>query len=108
MKSTRPEVTGRRAGLSGGRQPPQPPLPAYMTVAEACWHFRVSKTRLYCHLAKLDPDILRQVGGRSLVNVARTDALMESMPRGPRPPSGRNRKGRTRRPCPSGHGGSRS
>jgi hypothetical protein len=93
-KPTRPEVTGRRAGLSGGGQPPALPK-LFATVAEARLCFGVSKTRLYDHLVPLDPDILVQVGGRTLVDVARLKALIDSMPRGPRKPSapGRNRKG---------------
>jgi hypothetical protein len=79
----------------------RPTLPKlFATVTEACLYFGVRKTRLYDHLAKLDGDILVQVGGRTLVDVERLKALIAGMPRGPRKPPapGRNRKGRTRRP----------
>jgi hypothetical protein len=79
----------------------RPALPKlFATVAEACLYFGTSKTRLYDHFAKLDLDILVQVGGRTLVDVERLKALIAGMPRGPRKPSltGRNRKGRPRRP----------
>jgi hypothetical protein len=90
MKSTRPEVTGRRAGLSGA-----PWLPAFAPVADACLILGVSRTRLYT-LARLDPNILVQVGGRTLVDIPRAVALIDSMPRGPRKPNGGG-KGRKRR-----------
>ena len=72
-----------------------PDLPKlFATVAETRLCFAVNKTRLY-HLSNLDPGILVQVGGRTLVDVARLKALIAGMPRGPRKPSapGRNRKG---------------
>ena len=62
----------------------RPPLPpAFMPLAEACWHFGISKTRMY-ELAKLDAGILVQLGGRTLVDVERLKALIASMPRGAR------------------------
>jgi hypothetical protein len=78
---TRPEVTGRRAGLSGASLPP-----AFLPVDAACRYLGVSRTRLYEHLAKLDPDIIVQLGGRTVVDVQRATALIASMPRGPRKP----------------------
>jgi hypothetical protein len=68
---------------------PLPLPPAFMPPAEACLYFGVSKTRLYDHFAKLDPGILVQVGGRTLVDVERLKALIAGMPRGPRNPSAR-------------------
>jgi hypothetical protein len=61
-----------------------PPLPpAFMPRADGCWHFGVSKTRLY-ELAKIDGDILVRIGGRTLVDAARLKALIDALPRGPR------------------------
>jgi hypothetical protein len=72
----------------------------FATVSMACLLLGVSRTRLYDHLAKLDPGILVQVGGRTVVELRRVIALMASMPRGPRKPPepGRNRKGRAKGP----------
>jgi hypothetical protein len=61
--------------------------PAFMPVPPACLHLGISRTRLYEHLVPLDPDILVQVGGRTLVDMARAFSLIDSMPRGPRKPS---------------------
>ena len=85
--------------LSGAPLPPTPPPPAFMPPVEACLYFGASKTRLYDHFAKLDPGILVQVGGRTLVDVERLKALISGMPRGPRKQLApdRNRKGRKRR-----------
>jgi hypothetical protein len=63
----------------------RPTLPKlFATVADVRLYFGVSKTRLYDHFAKLDPGILVQVGGRTLVDVERLKALIDAMPRGPR------------------------
>jgi hypothetical protein len=78
----------------------RPTLPKlFATVAEACLCFGTSKTRLYDHLAKIDPGILVQMGGRTLVDVERLKAIIAGLPRGPRKPPApdRNRKGRKRR-----------
>jgi hypothetical protein len=77
----------------------KPSLPMFATVAEARLYFGVPKMRLYDHFAKLDSGILVQVGGRTLVDVARLKALIDALPRGPRKPSAprRNRKGPSRR-----------
>ena len=61
-------------------------LPAFAPVAEACLILGIRRTRLYEHLAKLDPAILVQVGGRTVIDIPRALALMASMPRGPRKP----------------------
>jgi hypothetical protein len=61
----------------------KPLPPAFMPRADGCWHFGVSKTRLY-ELAKLDAGILVQVGGRTLVDVERLKALIAALPRGAR------------------------
>jgi hypothetical protein len=72
--------------------------PAFMPPAEACLHFGVSRTRLYDHFAKIDPGILLQAGGRTLVDVERLRALIAGLPRGPRRPNGfGGGKGRKRR-----------
>jgi hypothetical protein len=63
--------------------------PAFAPIAEACRILGVSRTRLYEHLAKLDADILVQVGGRSVIDIPRAMALIASMKRGPRKPNGR-------------------
>ena len=48
-------------------------------------------------MARLDPNILVEVGGRTLVDIPRAVALIDSMPRGPRKPNGGG-KGRKRGP----------
>jgi hypothetical protein len=95
-RPVRPEVTGRRAGLSGALWPP-----AFLPITMACAYLGISRTRLYGHLVPLDPTIIVQVGGRTLVDIPRAMALIDAMPRGPRKPNGRGGgggKGRTRRP----------
>ena len=61
--------------------------PAYMPPDKACQYFGVSRTRLY-DFARIDPAIIVQMGGRSLVDVERLKALIASMPRGPRKANG--------------------
>jgi SpoVK/Ycf46/Vps4 family AAA+-type ATPase len=51
----------------------------------ACAHLGLSRSGL-CRLAKLDPDVLVQNGGRTLIDVAKATALIAAMPRGPRRP----------------------
>ncbi|HZZ25530.1 MAG TPA: hypothetical protein VFE60_24575 [Roseiarcus sp.] len=58
-----------------------------MPVLPACRHLGISRTRLYEHLVPLDPGILVQVGGRTVVDIPRAVALIASMKRGPRRPS---------------------
>jgi hypothetical protein len=72
----------------------------FATITNGCWHLGISRTRLYEHLAKIDQDVLVQVGGRTLVDIPRAVALIASMKRGPRKPPepGRNRKGRAKGP----------
>jgi hypothetical protein len=55
----------------------------YSTVAETRPCFGLNKTKVY-ELAKLDAGILIQCQGRTLVDVTRLKALIDSMPRGPR------------------------
>jgi hypothetical protein len=94
-RSARPEVTGRRA-LSGGSLPP-----AFLPVDEACAYLGISRTALYERLVPLDPGIVIQFGGRTLVDIARATALIASMPRGPRKPQPRAVKGKWKgRPKP--------
>jgi hypothetical protein len=69
----------------------RPTLPAFAPPAEACLILGISRTRLYDHLVPLDPGILVQVGGRTVVDIPRALALMASMPRGPRKPNSHNR-----------------
>jgi hypothetical protein len=83
MKPLRPEVTGRRAG-DGDSATPSAFAPAFLPVDAACRHLGVSRSRLYSHLAKLDPSIVVQCGGRSLVDLERAVAVIAAMPRGPR------------------------
>ena len=60
------------------------PLPLlFATITETSVIFSISKTRVY-ELEKIDPAILVQIGGRTLVDVERLRALINSMPRGPR------------------------
>jgi hypothetical protein len=76
----------------------RPTLPKlFATVPETRLCFGVSKTRLYDHLAKIDPGILVQMGGRTLVDVERLKALIAGMPRGARKMSAPGRKGPPRR-----------
>jgi hypothetical protein len=63
--------------------------PAFLPVDPACRHLGVSRTRLYEHLVKLDPDIIVQLGGRTVVDIGRATALIAAMPRGPRKPQSR-------------------
>jgi hypothetical protein len=100
----RPEVTGRRAGVvttEVATVRPQPP-PAFLPVDEGCVYLGISRTALYERLMPLDPGIVIQFGGRTLVDVARATALIASMPRGPRKPLGLPRavKGTRRRQTP--------
>jgi hypothetical protein len=73
-----------------------PSTPAFLTVDPACRHLGVSRTRLYEHLAKLDPKIIVQLGGRTVVDVQRAVALIQSLPKGPRKPQPRGAKGGAR------------
>jgi hypothetical protein len=57
-----------------------------MPVIAACRVLGVSRSRFYAHLARLDPEILIQIGGRTLVDIERAVALIAAMPRGPRRP----------------------
>jgi hypothetical protein len=59
--------------------------PAFLPVDAARSYLGVSRTKLY-RLAQLDPSILVQCEGRTLVDIARATALIASMPRGPRKP----------------------
>jgi hypothetical protein len=65
-------------------------LPAFAPVPEACRILGISRTRLY-DLARRDPAIIVQVGGRSVIDIPRAVALIDAMPRGPRKPNGHNR-----------------
>jgi hypothetical protein len=69
----------------------RPTLPAFAPVTEACLLLGISRTRLYSHLVPLDPTIIVQVGGRTLVDIPRAVALVASMKRGPRKPPGPGR-----------------
>jgi hypothetical protein len=71
--------------------------PAFLPVDQACRYLGVSRTRLYEHLVKLDPGIVVQLGGRTVVDIARATALIGSMPRGPRKPPGLSKGGGARR-----------
>jgi hypothetical protein len=75
----------------------RPTLPAFAPIAEACQHLGVSRTRLYSHLVPLDAAIVVQLGGRSVIDMARAVSLIASMKRGPRKPNGGG-KGPPRRP----------
>jgi hypothetical protein len=74
--------------------------PAFLAVADASRHLGVSRTRLYEHLVKLDPGIIVQLGGRTVVDVQRATALIANMPRGPRKAQSRRVKGKGRRQTP--------
>jgi hypothetical protein len=65
--------------------------PAFMPVDPACRHLGVPRTRLYNHLAKIDPGIIVRIGGRSVVDIPRAEALIRAMPKGPRKPLKRKR-----------------
>jgi hypothetical protein len=70
--------------------------PAYLPVSEACAYLGVSRSRLYGHLARVDPGIVVQLGGRTLVDLGRATALIASFPRGPRKPLPQNGKRKDR------------
>jgi hypothetical protein len=61
----------------------------FATITNACLLTGVSRTRFYDHLVKIDPAIIVQVGGRTLVDIPRAVALIASMKRGPRKIGGR-------------------
>ena len=67
--------------------------PAFLPVNEACAYLGINRTALYERLAPLDPGILVQFGGRTLVDIARAKALIDAMPRGPRKPLALPKKG---------------
>jgi hypothetical protein len=75
-------------------RPLQPTPPAFLPVDPACAHLGVSRSRLYDHLARLDPSILIQCEGRTLVDIARATALIAAMPRGKRAPLMKPRPGK--------------
>jgi hypothetical protein len=68
--------------------------PAFAPVADACRYLGISRTRLYEHLAKLDSNIIVQLGGRTLVDIPRAVTLIASMKRGPRKPGACLKTGR--------------
>jgi hypothetical protein len=71
--------------------------PAFLPVNEARAYLGINRTALYERLAPLDPGILVQFGGRTLVDIARAKALIDAMPRGPRKPLALPRPGKGKR-----------
>jgi hypothetical protein len=78
----------------------RPSLPAFTEIPPPggrCPYLGIGRNRIYA-LAQFDPNIIIQLGGRSVVDAHRILALIDAMPRGPRRPNGGgNRKGRKRR-----------
>jgi hypothetical protein len=60
--------------------------PRFLPVTSACRHLGISRSRLYDDLAVRDPDIVIQLGERTLVDLPRLIALIAAMPRGKRKP----------------------
>jgi hypothetical protein len=109
-RSARPEVTGRGTGHNDGAPHervvgPLPPLPdgfvlpfVFGPIKKACAFLGIDDNRLYEQLEPLDPDILIQIGGRTLIDIPRTMMLIAAMPRGKRaPPKVGPKKGERRR-----------
>ena len=80
-KPTRPEVTGRRAGLSGGGQPPMTGFVddrRYVDMKTFCRIFAIPRTRVY-NLVNSGKLTRRKLGGRNWFIVAEGEAYMRSL-----------------------------
>lgn len=98
----------KKAAAQGARmnRPPPPPalaaikvppsLPAFTEIPPPggrCPHLGLARGRLYA-LSDIDPDVVIQLGGRSVIDAHRAYALVMQMPKGKRKPGSSDGMGR--------------